>query len=151
MKTCRGCSLQKTMGSFYCHSKMADGHLNFCKECVKTRVRGHYDRTLDERHAYEANRNMTQRRKEQLQESSVRSRAAHPDRYRARTAVGNAVRDGRLVKEPCALCGSTERVEGHHHDYAKPLDVTWECFKCHREQEHGQVVTCMLPSVGMAA
>jgi hypothetical protein len=38
---------------------------------------------------------------------------------------------GRLVKQPCAVCGSTEKVEKHHKDYLKPLDVVWLCRAHH--------------------
>jgi ribosomal protein S27AE len=44
--------------------------------------------------------------------------------------VGNAVRNGRLTKEPCLFCGE-EKVHAHHRDYSKPLDVIWLCPKCH--------------------
>ena len=58
-------------------------------------------------------------------------RERYPDKYRARTAVGNAVRDGRLTREPCEACGTTERVEAHHDDYSKPLEVRWLCKAHH--------------------
>lgn len=58
---------------------------------------------------------------------------AHPERYRARTAVNNAVRDGRLHRQRCGRCGAM-RAEGHHPDYSKPLDVDWLCGDCHREE-----------------
>lgn len=50
---------------------------------------------------------------------NIRSKAAH-----AQSA-------GVLVPQPCAHCGTTECVEKHHHDYAKPLDVEWLCKRCH--------------------
>ena len=55
----------------------------------------------------------------------------------AHNAVGCALRAGRLVKGPCIECGTTIRVEGHHEDYDKPLDVIWMCRKCHQRM-HSQ-------------
>lgn len=59
-------------------------------------------------------------------------RQEHPLKNAAHTAVHNAIRDGKLEKRPCAFCGTADPVEAHHHDYAKPLDVTWLCKPCHR-------------------
>jgi hypothetical protein len=56
---------------------------------------------------------------------------SNPEKRRAEVAVGNAIRDGRLTRQPCEDCGSDERVEAHHDDYSKPLDVTWLCSTCH--------------------
>lgn len=60
-----------------------------------------------------------------------RWREANPMAYKARTAVGNALRDGRLEREACYFCGTNDGVQAHHHDYSKPFDVTWLCAKCH--------------------
>ncbi len=50
----------------------------------------------------------------------------------AAARVGDAVRAGRLTRSSsCNWCGREGRVEGHHHDYAKPLEVTWICRSCH--------------------
>ena len=68
---------------------------------------------------------------------SQRQRKREPERYRARTAVGNAVRDGRLIKDPCEVCGAA-KVEGHHDDYAKPLEVRWFC-RMHHKAHHGHL------------
>lgn len=38
MKECRRCNKQKPIGDFHTHKKMADGHLNICKLCVRKRV-----------------------------------------------------------------------------------------------------------------
>jgi hypothetical protein len=40
---------------------------------------------------------------------------------------------GRLKKLPCEVCGNPKS-DGHHDDYAKPLDVKWLCRKHHAER-----------------
>lgn len=52
----------------------------------------------------------------------------------AHSLVRRAVNDGRLVKQPCNVCGNTN-VEAHHDDYSQPLSVRWLCKK-HHEQQH---------------
>lgn len=76
-----------------------------------------------------------------------RERARYPDQYHARSVVREAVRAGRLVRQPCELCGDAQ-AEAHHPDYAKPLDVRWVCRRCHRERIHSpaSVACCPDPS-----
>lgn len=62
----------------------------------------------------------------------------YPEKARAHRAVSNAIRDGKLVREDCEICGS--EAEAHHEDYSQPLDVRWMCFRHHREIAHGHVV-----------
>lgn len=64
-------------------------------------------------------------------------RTRNPDKYKAQTAVGNAIRDGRLIRPTlCERCNQPGKIEAHHHDYAKPLEVEWVCPKCHGEERH---------------
>lgn len=49
------------------------------------------------------------------------------------------VRRGKVVRSPCARCGNP-RVEAHHKDYSRPLDVVWLCRECHLK-EHRSVKT----------
>ena len=66
-------------------------------------------------------------------------RESNPKKYVAQSAVGNALRDGILVKQPCEVCGSLT-VHGHHPDYDKPLNVMWLCPEHHKDwhRENGE-------------
>lgn len=110
------------------------------KVCTKARVRANYASKREQYAAYERVRSRRPERKAQILDGQKCWRAQSPDKYRARTAVGNALRDGRITKTPCEVCGAL-KVQAHHDDYAKPLDVRWLCFRCHREHGHGQTVT----------
>ena len=58
-------------------------------------------------------------------------------RHNARCYLRVYVRRGAVIPGPCATCGHTGKVQGHHHDYGKPLVVTWLCRHCHLA-EHGK-------------
>lgn len=69
--------------------------------------------------------------------SSKKHRSTYPERHKARTAVGHALRDGRLSKSVYCWCGcfgiatSGNEMQAHHADYGKPLDVAWMLRLCH--------------------
>jgi len=138
-KSCFSCLRPLPLSEFYVHPDMKDGHLNKCKACVKAYASAHRLTRLEQVSAYERKRFADPARKAKIKGYIARHRALHPDRYVARNAVANAVRDGRLTKLPCAHCGDPKS-QTHHHDYSKPLDVEWLCFRCHREHAHGQTV-----------
>lgn len=48
--------------------------------------------------------------------------------------LAQMARDRGELQRPskCGLCGKRSRVDGHHEDYAKPLQVLWLCRSCHR-------------------
>jgi hypothetical protein len=58
--------------------------------------------------------------------------AAAKQRKQTRRDTRRAINRGKLEKLPCQVCGMLD-VEAHHHDYSKPLDVTWLCTQHHRE------------------
>lgn len=53
-------------------------------------------------------------------------------RVKARNDLNHAVRDGKLDRLPCVICGD-EKSEAHHEDYTKPLDVVWLCDSHHHK------------------
>jgi hypothetical protein len=54
----------------------------------------------------------------------------YPEKIRAHRIVYKAIRQGELKKLPCIICGCL-KVEAHHDDYDKPLDVIWVCKNHH--------------------
>lgn len=63
-----------------------------------------------------------------------RQKARHPIEEAARKAVRSALIAGRLVRQPCEVCGA-EKAQAHHDDYSKPLDVRWLC-RPHHDEHH---------------
>jgi hypothetical protein len=53
-----------------------------------------------------------------------------------RNRTRSAVKSGKLIKQPCEVCGTTKGVEAHHQDYSNHLDVKWLC-KAHHLVDHG--------------
>lgn len=64
-------------------------------------------------------------------ECSRRKRLANAEKIKATSAVAIALRAGTIERRPCTHCGSDMEVDGHHFDYARPLEVTWLCRRCH--------------------
>lgn len=55
----------------------------------------------------------------------------------AHDAVYQARRKGLLVAKPCERCGS-QKVQAHHEDYSKPLEVVWLC-QAHHTARHREL------------
>lgn len=58
-------------------------------------------------------------------------------RKKATLTYNNALRRGDVKRMPCRVCGS-ERTDGHHTDYSKPLNVQWLC-KLHHMEAHSYI------------
>lgn len=136
-KKCFKCQAVKTIEEFYKHSKMADGHLNKCKECTKNDVKDHREKNLDKVRAYDRQRAKTESRIKHNIEVTCAWRQQDKRRQTAHSAVAKAVKNGDLVRQPCETCSNPKSV-GHHDDYDKPLDVRWLCQACHT-QHHKRI------------
>lgn len=130
VKPCIECGACKPLEQFYSHPAAADGTANICKQCHKARMKR---LRLTDPRVQERDRIRYQQpeRKAAIRTRTERWNDEYPLAYKAHYATSNAIRDGRLVKQPCVICGTTENIHAHHRDYAKPFDVTWLCAKCH--------------------
>ena len=114
-RECKKCLIVKPMADFHRNKPSEGGRLLECKECINKRsssVNRNYGDRIEYKRLY---------RKENKQ------------KYLAHKAVNRAVASGKLIRMPCVVCGETERIEGHHTDYSKPLKVIWLCRKHHEE------------------
>ena len=64
----------------------------------------------------------------------------NPEKHKAHTILTGAIRLGKIVRpSSCQKCGcipppsrnGSSRIQGHHEDYSKPLEVQWLCAFCH--------------------
>jgi hypothetical protein len=136
-KTCFKCLCKLPLEDFYKHAAMGDGRLGKCKNCTKKDVEKHRQENLDEIRQYDRMRALQPHRMAKNFSVNQAYRLKYPNRVKANRAVNNAVRDGRLEKWPCEVCGSEKSV-GHHPDYDRPLDVIWLC-QPHHKQAHAMV------------
>ena len=61
----------------------------------------------------------------------------NPVKSAARIILNNAVKLGRVKKSiKCMSCGKQAKLQAHHFDYLKPLEVLWLCTKCHALKHH---------------
>ena len=137
---CKSCEGHFGANAFYASNQ------SMCKECVKERVRANRAKKIDYYRSYDRKRYRDfEHRKEAARKSAMsdaakaararataRSKIDEPQKWIARGAVRSALRGGKLKRgTECFFCGSGTRIEAHHHDYDKPLDVFWLCSKCH--------------------
>ena len=155
-KVCFKCGRLLPLSSFYKHSRMADGHLNKCKDCTRKDTNVNRKEKEDYYKEYDRNRpnhegrivNNRERQKE-LKESDPETfhikrklrqdtyRDNHPDKYKAHCCVNNAIKYGKLQKKCfCENCSSDYKVQAHHESYEEEnwLDVVWLCDRCHKKR-----------------
>lgn len=134
MKTCISCNEIKPIVDFYSHKGMKDGHLNKCKDCVKSyEIKRRRDN--DYVREYDRKRAKNPERKEKSARVTKEWRKNNPDGYKAHNAISNGIRSGKIVKKACEICGS-KKTHAHHEDYSKPLEVRWLCPLHHHRHHH---------------
>jgi len=126
-KSCFKCGAEKPLTEFYKHPQMKDGRVNKCKNCNKHDVRENRKDNIEHYREYDKARGCRH-----AQGYLKEYREKYPNKYRAHNLVNNSIRDGKLFKEPCEVCGCPV-THAHHSDYLKPLNVMWLCPEHHKE------------------
>lgn len=135
---CKLCEGHFSAGAFYA------SNLSRCKECVKASVRANRADKLDYYRSYDRKRYREEPHRKEAARESAKSEAGMASRKRyaertkgqperlARVKIGNLVRAGKIKPaDGCFFCGNGGKLQAHHHDYSKPLDVFWLCPPCH--------------------
>lgn len=138
MKKCFKCNEVKDLSGFYPHKQMADGYLNKCKECAKKDSDDNFKRKMLDpewqiKERERQRKKEDQRRQNGLVKNYPRKVTSAAERKAIYGAYMNAIKNGKLTPEPCIVCGK-EKVQGHHEDYSKPLDVVWLCTRHHADR-----------------
>lgn len=107
----------------------------------------HREQVLRRTHDYYiANRETIDERRRQQKKTNPEARLRYakvfvkenPVKVNAYQRVYWAKKIGKLKREPCVKCGSSERVHAHHDDYSKPLNVLWLC-PAHHQARHREL------------
>lgn len=131
MKKCTKCGIEKPFDEFQVRRASKDGMTAACKSCLSL-----YDKSranLPHRIAARARYAKTDAYAESHDNSARKYRRKNPVKYRAHSIVSNAIRDKKLFREPCEICGSIDSIHAHHDDYAKPLNIRWLCAAHHKQ------------------
>jgi hypothetical protein len=122
---CKSCNGNFDAAAFYVSNKAR------CKTCIKAAAIAHRLENVDYYRSYDRMRASQPHRLEKTKLVVDAWKVQHPKRRAAQVALGNALRDGRVEKFPCMVCG--EKSEAHHPDYDRPLDVVWLCPPHHKQ------------------
>ena len=141
MKTCTKCEISKSDNEFRPNPKMLDGLNSWCRQCCNRATelsRRKNPEALRAKERAKYARRMQKLRGEGYVVGAPENRSKAVDdefiklKKNTRRTTRRAIKQGKLVRGPCGVCGSLE-VEAHHADYSRPLDVIWLCKPHHRE------------------
>lgn len=153
-KKCSKCKVEKSSQEFGRCSATKSGLLSRCKLCREdyrrawSKSSGGKEKIRLRSVRYWRNRNDSQKQKHlengrkysKTNNGRISSlkrvqkwKAANPRRAAAHWRVKNAIRDGKINRQPCEICRN-EKSHAHHDDYSKPLDVMWLCPQHHKDR-----------------
>lgn len=157
MKKCKVCCKIKELCEFYKSKSNADGHSSLCKDCYKIKYKEYYKKNIEKerlrskkytdknrlntsnrekiilingetyyQHWYKENKNNVNIRNKEWRDKNTLKTKAH---YIVKKNIRNV-----LISKPskCMSCCLEKRLESHHNNYDKPLDIIWLCRSCHR-------------------
>lgn len=118
MKNTDYCSRCKVKGvPLIKHFKTKTTQYHWCRPCENAKAKKYQ---------------MTPAGREATRRINARQYKKHGHKWRARAKYHYALSTGKLKRPTkCEKCGASGRIEGHHDDYDKPLEVHSLCTSCH--------------------
>lgn len=129
---CYKCGKEMPEEAFNFANKAAGTRQGICRDCCSEYNRARYQRDKESTKARV--KKYREENPEKCFETRLRTYEKTPSRYSLRKLTEEAIRSGKLKKpERCQVCGQvpSKRIEAHHTDYSKPLEIIWCCTKCH--------------------
>lgn len=128
-KRCPRCGVMKPLSAY------ANGRKSpYCRPCKTAYTREYRAKNLAHLREQQRLWHQQKRARDSSYLEAIRAyQRRHPERIASYRAVAKAKRCGELVPATaCEECGSTQhRIDAHHDDYSKPLEVRWLCRPCH--------------------
>jgi ribosomal protein S27AE len=84
------------------------------------------------KNSVEYDREYRKKHPEKMLEKALKWAHKNPDKKRAHGNLYYGLKTGKVVKQTCEVCQET-KVDAHHDDYSKPLEVRWLCRKHHAQ------------------
>ena len=136
MKVCFKCKEKKPFTEFWKDKKMVGGYFSYCIPCGKETGRVWKKANPDKLKASDKAYKTKHKEKHAKKQRGYAKR--NPNKVRAQRLLYKAVKRGDLIRpSECSRCkGNKEgyKIEGHHFDYSKPLEVVWLCHNCHVDE-----------------
>jgi hypothetical protein len=149
MKECSKCGIEKPLDHFKTIKKTGKlcSWCYFCSnECTKKWKENNKARIIQWRKQYNKDNAdvLSKKSKQYYSENKERMldyfRKYHKENNQAQIArhkiLNRKEHWGLIPPSECSGCGDVGRVEAHHDDYNKPLEVRWLCRSCHKQFHH---------------
>jgi hypothetical protein len=135
-KVCRECKRTLPIGNFGPRRPQ-------CRECYNTR----YSKANTLTNIKFRKDNIKAQEYQRIKRAEINSRPGAKEKLEARCLMSRAIEKGILVKPAnCEHCSKEiNRLEGHHKDYSKPLDIVWLCRSCHNNVHLGNITLAEEP------
>lgn len=132
MPVCRKCKKDKPEDQFNFFNKEKGTRQTMCRECFSEYNRERY-RSNPEKYKADVKK-YREENTEACFETRLKVWKKNKTLYNARKLTEAALASGKIKRpETCQVCGKApeKRIEAHHENYDKPLDIIWCCTKCH--------------------
>lgn len=135
---CKKCGRELLITEFNWANKAKGKRQQMCRKCFSEYNKARYAKNPDK---YKQDvKTYKKNNPKKVLETRLSTNKKHPTKQNAQKCVDAALIAGVIVRpDHCYGCGCSSdehRIEAHHHDYSKPLDIVWLCTSCHRKLDN---------------
>lgn len=146
MKKCKTCQVEKNEEEFnkWYKKNGNSGLRTYCKDCEHALNKEYREKNKDllikkrrERGGFEAKKYCTDPIKLNSYKRIYDYKKRNPEKVIARNYINGLIRIGKVMRPTsCEKCLKKVKVEAHHEDYSKPVEVMWLCKSCHTKEHY---------------